>query len=68
MEPILWDTTTPLPHLKARWLPSLHTYLRTTGLHLQLSYTGVYPPHHVNNERIMTTVIESNAFKPHKIK
>eukprot|EP00957_Ditylum_brightwellii_P078916 6000155-Ditylum_brightwellii.AAC.1 len=32
LEPILWDTTPPLPHLEARWLPSLYTNLGTTRL------------------------------------
>eukprot|EP00957_Ditylum_brightwellii_P110320 8414107-Ditylum_brightwellii.AAC.1 len=43
-EPILWDTISVLPHLEARLLPSLSSYLGTAGLRLQLSYTGVYPP------------------------
>eukprot|EP00957_Ditylum_brightwellii_P004505 342481-Ditylum_brightwellii.AAC.1 len=44
LEPILWDTIFTLPHLEARWLPSLCSYLGATGLCLQLADTGVYPP------------------------
>eukprot|EP00957_Ditylum_brightwellii_P204699 15340450-Ditylum_brightwellii.AAC.1 len=39
---ILHDTTTPLPHLEARWLPSLQMYSGASGLKLDLGYTGVY--------------------------
>eukprot|EP00957_Ditylum_brightwellii_P096574 7355284-Ditylum_brightwellii.AAC.1 len=67
-EPILWDTISMLPHLEARWLPSLHSYLCVTGLNLQLSYTGIYPPQHKYNQHIMSTVINCKAFKLHKVK
>eukprot|EP00957_Ditylum_brightwellii_P059448 4513084-Ditylum_brightwellii.AAC.1 len=67
-EPILWDTTSPLPHIEAKWLPSLCTYLGATGLQLQLSYICVYPSQHENDQHLMITVINSNAFKPHEIK
>eukprot|EP00957_Ditylum_brightwellii_P115869 8838566-Ditylum_brightwellii.AAC.1 len=62
-EPILWDTIFMLPYIEAVWLPSLHSYLGATGLQLQLSYTGVYPPQHEHDQHIMSTVINSNAFK-----
>eukprot|EP00957_Ditylum_brightwellii_P172679 13145219-Ditylum_brightwellii.AAC.1 len=52
LEPILWENKIPLPHLEARWFPSLCTYFGATGLHLQLSYTSVYPSQHVNNQHI----------------
>eukprot|EP00957_Ditylum_brightwellii_P211670 15366453-Ditylum_brightwellii.AAC.2 len=67
-EPILWDTSSMLPHIEAGRLPSLHLYLGATGLGLQLSYIGVYPPQHRHDQHIMSTVINSNAFKLHKIK
>eukprot|EP00957_Ditylum_brightwellii_P058930 4469245-Ditylum_brightwellii.AAC.1 len=67
-EPILWDTISVLPHLEARWLPFLCSYLGATGLCLQLYYTEVYPPQRKHDQHIMSTVIHSNAFKPHKIK
>eukprot|EP00957_Ditylum_brightwellii_P003962 301666-Ditylum_brightwellii.AAC.1 len=68
LEPVLWEIKSPLPHLGTRWIPSLCTYLGTTELHLQLSYTGAYPSQHVSDQHIMSTVIDSNAFKPYKVK
>eukprot|EP00957_Ditylum_brightwellii_P206812 15350109-Ditylum_brightwellii.AAC.1 len=67
-EPILWGISSMLLHLEARWLPSLHSYLGATGLCLQLSYTGAYPPQREHDQHIMPIVINSNAFKLHEIK
>eukprot|EP00957_Ditylum_brightwellii_P193114 14703647-Ditylum_brightwellii.AAC.1 len=32
LEPILWDTNSKLPHIEAKWLPSLCSYLGAAGL------------------------------------
>eukprot|EP00957_Ditylum_brightwellii_P091381 6957697-Ditylum_brightwellii.AAC.1 len=67
-EPILWDTISILPHIDARWLPSLSSYLGAAGLQLPLSYTGVYLTQRKHDQLIMSTVINSNAFKLNEIK
>eukprot|EP00957_Ditylum_brightwellii_P097691 7440606-Ditylum_brightwellii.AAC.1 len=38
-----------------------------TGLRLQLSYTGVYPPQCKHDQHTMSTDINCKAFKPHEI-
>eukprot|EP00957_Ditylum_brightwellii_P158102 12034589-Ditylum_brightwellii.AAC.1 len=46
----------------------LHTYLGSTGLWLQLGYTGMDPPQQVNDIHIMRAAIQLNQLKPHKLK
>eukprot|EP00957_Ditylum_brightwellii_P182581 13907666-Ditylum_brightwellii.AAC.1 len=56
---LLKDTTSVLPHVEARWLPSLCGYLGSYGFSFNLSYTGVYPLQRVNDYHIMNAVIHS---------
>eukprot|EP00957_Ditylum_brightwellii_P053426 4048985-Ditylum_brightwellii.AAC.1 len=65
---LLKDTTSDLPHVESRWLPSLYSYLGAYGLSFDLSYTGVYPLQRVNDCHIMNAVIHSQQFTVIKIK
>eukprot|EP00957_Ditylum_brightwellii_P212258 15367141-Ditylum_brightwellii.AAC.2 len=61
-KPILECTAIAMPHVKARFIPSLCNYLRKTGMHVDMKYNGVYPCQRINDRHIMTTVIYSSLF------
>eukprot|EP00957_Ditylum_brightwellii_P042335 3205269-Ditylum_brightwellii.AAC.1 len=64
---ILQDTTTILPHIESRFIPSLQAYLGEYNLHTEFNYMGVYPIQCINDKHIMAMVVQSNEFTPIKI-
>jgi hypothetical protein len=62
------DTSTPLPHMHGRWLPSLRTFLNTINGFLELDTFFLPSLQRTNDEYIMDLVLQSGAFKPDEIK
>eukprot|EP00957_Ditylum_brightwellii_P015040 1134552-Ditylum_brightwellii.AAC.1 len=53
-----------LPHVEARWIPSIRKYLGENGMTIEMKYNGVYPCQGLNDRHIMTTATHSSAFTP----
>eukprot|EP00957_Ditylum_brightwellii_P098096 7473502-Ditylum_brightwellii.AAC.1 len=61
---ILQDTTTALPNVEVRWIPSIQKYLGENGMTLEMKYSGIYPCQWLNDRHIITTAKHSSTFTP----
>ena len=64
----LEDVHTPLPHLEAKWLTSLRTYLAKIDASFQLDDDGIPPLEREHDCYIMDQCIQSAQFKPAEIR
>jgi hypothetical protein len=59
---ILWDVTSPLPHVEGRWILSLRQSLAATKGALQLDTDFIPPTERKGDHYLMDMAIESGAF------
>ena len=65
---ILTDVTTPLPHLEAKWLGSLRTYLNHVRAWIDVDDAGIAPLEREHDDYIMDLIIQSQQFQPAQIR
>ena len=62
------DVTTELPHMEAKWLSSVHMYLRKLSCRIELDKTYVPNTQRINDHHIMDLVIQSQMFAPKEVR
>jgi len=67
-QPLLTDTTTPLPHLEANWISSVRKYLQDMGGTLQLKDPMVPPLQRHHDAYIMDRIMALGSFTPAQIR
>lgn len=65
---ILSDVTSPLPHVEARWIPSLRSALRTFRCTFTLDQDFVTPIERGNDAFLMDIAVSSNLFSSQELK
>jgi hypothetical protein len=53
-----------MPHLEARWLPSLRTFLKTINGHIETDHPFIPPPQRQHDSYIMDRALKSSAWSP----
>ena len=66
-EPILQAPHIPLPHLEARWIPSLRRSLTDAQMHFTLDTTYVIAPERIGDHHLMSWLIKSERFDPKQL-
>ena len=67
-ESFLTDTSTPLPHIEARWLQSLRYGLNKAAIKIQLHRQYIIPPEREGDIHIMQWVTSPNRYTDRQIK
>ncbi len=67
-EPILMNTTTPLPHLETCWIASLRTFLACCRGKIEVDCPYVLPPQREHDFHLMDAIIESRQFKDDELR
>ena len=62
--PLLEDTSTKLPHLEAKWIASIQSFLNNVDGQLKLGAPFIAPLQHQRDAFIMDVAIQSGKFKP----
>ena len=61
------DTSTPLPHLEAKWIASLRSYLNQSQITLQVETQGIPPLEREHDVYLMEEILRSNWFTEKEI-
>lgn len=61
-QPLLTDTRTKIPHVSAKWIPSLRAFLRKIDGTIELTHSYTVPPEREGDTHIMDYAIRSKVF------